>query len=103
MKRTTLTLDGRTFTIRPPTIAMLKRIARFDDETRGMTPLEKAEATSDLLFTAIRRAHPELTREELDNLLDGETIQEAIDALLIAGGLVKVAKAGGAQGEAESP
>lgn len=98
MPRTTIAMDGRAFTIRPPTIGLLKRIVRFHEEQVGMSVIERADAITDLLFNAIRRAHPDLTRAELEDLLDEETIQSATDALLGAAGLVKASP-----GEAVSP
>lgn len=91
-----LSLRNRDFTVPAMTFGQIKRLkAEFETlKTAGQdfTP-ESHEAIITIVHTAMMPNHPELTRDELEDLLDPTNIATAFNAIMGASGLAQSGEA----------
>lgn len=96
-----LTIGGRDFTVPPLNLKALKKltptIQSIVDAGDDLS-LAQLDAIVDVVHTALARNYPDLSRDEVEELLDVVNMEPTIRAVLEASGLTKRAP-----GEAASP
>jgi hypothetical protein len=95
-------MGGRDFTIPPLTLGMVKRLAPQLEKMGGADPAsisgpEAADACVTVIHAALKRNYPELTQDEVEELLDLGNMQKVTHAVMGISGLIP---SGEAQGEA---
>lgn len=100
---TTLNMGGRDFTIAPLTLRALRELTpqlealttmRLDE----MPKPEQLGAVVDVVWSAVKRNHQEITREQVEEMLDLGNLQPAIEAVMGTSGIRRRA----VEGEAPS-
>ena len=87
----TINIGGRDFTVPPLCLRDVKRFLPMMTELYGKSPMEQMTLTSEVILAALQRNYPDLTMDELDDLLDPISIHGVMDAILEASGLKKKA------------
>jgi len=86
---TEVELGGRKFTVPPLTLGALEEFQRRIAVFETMAPADQATLVLDLSHRALKRNYPELTREELAELLDMNNMFDIFLALMSVTGLLK--------------
>jgi len=77
-----------------------KVISGIDPATQGATLTDaQVDAMTDIILASVRRNYPEITREEIEELVDLNNLPSAIEAILGQSGFAKRTQ----PGEAGSP
>jgi hypothetical protein len=80
-----LTLGGREFIVLPLTLRALRELAPRFPILQGMGDVptgDQIDVVSDIVYSALLRNHPDLTRDELEELLDLENLAKALMAVM---------------------
>lgn len=96
-----LIISGREFVIPPLTLRSLKRLQPQLASLRVMSDMptpEQIDAMSEVVLAAINRNYPEVTLEDLLDLIDLGNMSAVFQSVLSVSGFVKAAP-----GEATSP
>ena len=99
-------LGGVTYVMAPLTLRSLKdlasTIAMVTDQVKMTDPLEKLDAVATIVHASLSRNYPEMTQEELLDLLDMVNIPIVIRAIMGISGLVPITETPPAPGGAEA-
>ena len=80
-----LTLGGREFVALPLNLKALRELAPRFPVLTGMGDVPtgpQIDVVSDIVYSALLRNHPDLTRDELEELLDLENLARALQAVM---------------------
>lgn len=93
---TEMTLGDRKVTLAPLTLRQIKELKNVLAQVKpGITigdPLEKLDALTAVIHASLSRNHPDISREELDDMLDMKNVPLAIAAVMGLSGMVEVDK-----------
>ena len=97
---TKLVLGGREFILPPLNMRLVKK---FNDDLEKLFKIgtrlattEELEKMTDIILASLQRNYPDLQAEELDDLLDIDTLPSAFMALVKVNRMTKEAKTEGA-------
>lgn len=99
-------LAGQEFEVPPLTFGQLRRLSKEIEilttaKITASASIEQQEALLKVIHAALSRNYPDLTLEDMDDLIDMGNVLPTIEAVMSVSGFVKVS--GTAQGGAESP
>ena len=97
-------MDGRDWTIPPLTLAQLRKHADDLLKVKDITPfspLEEVEPAISVIHAAMSRNYPDLTKEQLEDILDVGNVGQVMMAVCGMSGLVR-SKEAPAEGEAQA-
>lgn len=81
-------LDGREYVVPPVTIGALMQVQeRLEAMTANLMSPENLDTVMTIAHAALKRNYPELTREQLLDMLDVGNVKDVFDAVVDAGGL----------------
>lgn len=86
-----VTIDGRDYTVPPLCLRDIKRLLPKMATIEDATPIEAMDTLCEIVHMAMLRNYPELTREELEVMLDTSNINEISEKVMQASGLKKKA------------
>jgi hypothetical protein len=97
-------VGGRELIIPPLNLRALRKLKekiKLLEKMNTVPGEEEIDALLDIVTSAVQRNYPEITRDNLEDLVDLANLQEVVPAVLAASGLVRRKEA--APGEAVSP
>jgi hypothetical protein len=101
---TSVRLSGRDLMIPPLTLGQVKRltplIEKIAVQGENLGGPEALDACVEVIHAAIKRNYPDMTKDEVEDLVDLRNVHEAISAVMGQSGLTP---SGEARGEATSP
>jgi len=87
-------LGGQEYTLAPLTIRQLKKLAPiFETLNQGGGVISQLDAVIELLHASFSRNYPDMTKDQLEDLLDSRTAADAMKALKSLSGLVSSGEA----------
>jgi hypothetical protein len=84
-----VTIEGREFIVPPLCLRDIKRLLPVMESIEGLPPIGMLDALVDIIHTALARNYPELTKDELEGMLDPINIKAISDRVMEASGLKK--------------
>lgn len=85
----TVTISWRDFIIPPLCMRDIKRLLPLMETIQDLPPIGMLDALVEIIHTALARNYPDLTRDELEGLLDPLNIRVISDRVMEASGLKK--------------
>lgn len=102
--------DGKKYTIAPLTLGVLED---YGDALNAIGSLDKASVatTIDVAWASLRRNYPEMTREQVRDLIDVENMERVFQACMDVSGLMRkeleaaqeAAESGSGEAQGEAP
>lgn len=91
-------LGGTDYTVPPLSLRQVKRLAtqldKLDPDVKGVPAAEQIDATIEVMHAALSRNYPDLTREQLEDLIDLGNMTAIIKAAMRTSGLERRAVEG---------
>lgn len=89
-----ITLGDRMFVLPPMSLGAIKRHRDLLENIGSMNPLAAVEGIASLVHAALSRNYPEITLEEVEDMVDLSNAQKIIESITRVSGLVGKANPG---------
>ncbi len=89
-------IGGRSYCVPPLSLGALERFWPFvqslGNGSAAASPMELLAKTAELVHQALKRNYPELTEDDVKEMLDIKNFRQVLDSVLTASGLVAAKK-----------